>query len=439
MTAGVVAPCPRCGKQSSEDYDGSGTCWECFGSAVQPPMSTTWRAVDLRPIVEGVRDGRLVGPVPTLLQRSDGVFLMYRGEVHSLAGEPESGKGFMMAATSADVLDTGEHVLYMDFEDGPVSIVSRLLAHGVEPDTIIERFAYVRPADPFNAEAFYGLITGQQFALAVIDGVSEAYALLGLDPYSNPDAAKFLTQLPRPLAARGAAVVEIDHVIKAKEGRGRYAIGAQHKLAGVAVAYSTDVVTVPSRTSDGLIKLKVEKDRHGHVRGHARSGVIALVHIRPEDGGDRVTVTFDPPDGGETGDEFRPTALMEKTSRFLEAEPGANTRAVRVGVQGNTKWAGEALRILIREGFVRREPHGTSQLHYSVRPYRQDHDRDPVTKACSERDQNTSVGDRDPVTPPIGHGSRNTHPEHTHNQCDRDHDLQTRAQRLSDEYGEEFQ
>ena len=46
----------------------------------------------------------------------------------------------------------------------------------------------------------------------------------------------------RPIAAAGAAVVLIDHVAKDKEKRGRYAIGAQHKLAGVAVAYGIEVL-----------------------------------------------------------------------------------------------------------------------------------------------------------------------------------------------------
>jgi hypothetical protein len=279
------------------------------GDSAHAPASS-WRPMDLAAIVAGIQAGEIVGPVPAIMARTDGACLLYPGEVHSLAGEPESGKGWMTLSAAKAVICSGASVLYLDFEDTPASIVGRLLALGARPEAILERFVYVRPTDPFDADQFRALLSVRPYALAVIDGVSEAYALLGLDPYSNPDAAAFLAALARPLAAAGAAVLLIDHVVKSKEARGRYALGAQHKLAGIAAAYSTDVIKSPSRTDAGLIKLKVEKDRHGHVRAHA--GVIALAHIIPSDDGARVAVTLEPPSaiGGQT-DSFRPTALGE--------------------------------------------------------------------------------------------------------------------------------
>ncbi len=62
-----------------------------------------------------------------------------------------------------------------------------------------------------------------------------------------------------------------------------------------------------SRTGAGLVKLRVDKDRHGHVRGHAQGGVIAMVHITPENGGEFVGVRLEPPQpnvGADGG--FRP-------------------------------------------------------------------------------------------------------------------------------------
>jgi hypothetical protein len=211
----------------------------------------------------------------------------------------------------------------------------------------------VRPTDPFPPGALTTLLAGGPYALAVIDGVSEAYALLGLDPADNLDVAKFLAILPRPIAEHGAAVLELDHVAKAKESRGRYALGAQHKLAGIAVAYSTDIIKAPSRADAGLIKLKVEKDRHGHVRGQAAGGVIALAHITPSGNGEHVTVLLEPPEVSvtETGD-FRPTTLMERVSRYLEDEPGATLRTVRTDVSGKAAYVDQALRVLTAEGLV---------------------------------------------------------------------------------------
>ena len=67
----------------------------------------------------------------------------------------------------------------------------------------------------------------------VIDGVTEAMTMHGLELKDNADVAKFVELLPRPLARMGAAVVLVDHVAKDTGGRGRFAIGAPHKLAGI--------------------------------------------------------------------------------------------------------------------------------------------------------------------------------------------------------------
>jgi hypothetical protein len=366
--------------------------------------ASSWGPLDLGPIVAGVQAGEIVGPLPQLMARTDGVCLLYPGEVHSLAGEPESGKGWAALHAASVGIERGEGVLYIDFEDAPASIVGRSLALGAEPGGIIEHFTYVRPVDPFDPATFLALIESR-YALAVIDGLSEAFVLLDLDPYSNVDAARFLSTIARPIAETGAAVLLIDHVVKSKETRGRYAIGAQHKLAGIAAAYSTEVIKAPSRTDDGLIKIRVEKDRHGHVRGHAQSGVITLMHIKPEAGGERVTVTLEPPETTVSAGEFRPTTLMERLSKFLEAEPGAGLNTIRRGVQGKTEYVDQALRILVAEGFVRVQVDGQTKRHFVDLEYREDTDRDPATQPRPNRDPVAGDPNRDPATPPYKGGA----------------------------------
>ena len=336
------------------------------------PDASTWAPVDLAAVVAGIQAGEIVGPVPRVMRRTDGVCLLYPGEIHSLAGEPESCKGWIVLATVAGLIAAGETVLYLDFEDAVASIVTRLIALGAPPNTIPEWLTYVRPTDPFNAAAFGELIDARSYTFAVIDGLSEAYALLGFEISSNDDAARFLTAIPRPLADRGAAVLAVDHVGRDKDQRGRYAIGAQHKLAGVAAAYGTEVVDAPSRTSPGLVKLKVFKDRHGHVRGHAVGKLIAQAAIVPRDDGAHVTVTLSPPAGGEgDGDQFRPTRLMEKTSRAVEQQPGISNTELRTGVTGKGEYKATALRLLIAGEYVRQEQDGKTTRHYSLRPYRE--------------------------------------------------------------------
>jgi AAA domain len=377
----------------------------------------SWAPVDLAPIVAGIQAGEIVGPVPKLMTRTDGAHLLYPGEVHSLAGEPETGKGWIALATAAVLVANDKPVLYLDFEDAPASIVSRLLALDSPPEAIINHFAYLRPSDPFTGATLDALLTGRAYELAVIDGVSEAYALLGLDPYSNIDAAKFLAALARPIGETGAAVLLIDHVVKAKETRGRYALGAQHKLAGIAVAYSTDSIRPPSRTNAGVIKLKVEKDRHGHVRSHSQAGVIALAHITPEDNGEHVAVTLEPPDTTfTTEDEWRPTNLMEKVSKLVESDPGIGVRAIRTAIDSKAVHVDQAIKVLLDEDYLKQEEDGQKKRHFSVTEYRETTDRVPVSQPCPNRVPDTGETDRVPVSPPVrdtdtGHTPDSTHVE----------------------------
>jgi len=330
--------------------------------------ASSWEPVKLGPIIAGIEAGEIVGPAPRLMVRTDGPCLLYPGEIHSLAGEPESCKGWVTLAAAAQIIPA-EAVLYLDFEDTPASIVTRLLALGASAEAIVQRFVYVRPSDPFTPDALWALLDARAYALAVIDGVSEAYSLLGLDVASTPDAVTFLAAAP-PARRAGAAVLELDHVAKAKDTRGRYALGAQHKLAGIAAAYSAEVVKPPSRTAAGMVKIKVEKDRYGHVRSHAQGGVIAIAHVTPADGGEQVSVSLKPPDAIEPGG-FRPTSYMERVSLVIEAQPGLSKRAVRESVHGKAATVDLALERLIGERYVDARQDGQAIRHHSLRPFRE--------------------------------------------------------------------
>jgi hypothetical protein len=179
-------------------------------------------------------------------------------------------------------------------------------------------------------------------------------------------------------------VVQIDHVTKDRESRGRWAIGAQHKLAGIACAYRVQTITAPSRGNAGLLKVQVVKDRHGHIRGHAQGSEIALVRITTADNGTHVAVTIDPPDG-TAGDAFRPTVLMERVSRFLAENPGASVNAIRHGVHGNNNVIDQAVRVLIAERYIECRQQGQAKRHYPVRDYGEDTDASRPTTPRPQR------------------------------------------------------
>jgi hypothetical protein len=337
--------------------------------------NTSWTPVDLAAILAGDH----VEDPPAYLKRSDGPALFYAGKTHNVQGEPESCKGWFVLTAAAEVLASDRPVVYLDFEDDAPSVVGRLLALGCDRDRLAARFLYVRPDEPLGPPGSAGQAQLQAAlanppALIVIDGVTEALTIHGLDLIDNGDVAKWLTMLPRPLAATGAAVVQVDHVVKDRENRKRYAIGAQHKLAGVHCAYTLDVIEPFGRGRDGLIKVAVTKDRPGYVRQHANGEQqIALMRLAstPDSDGATVTVTLDAPDSTDAEGHFRPTVLMARISDALEQTPGMVTREIR-GIKGKSDAISTALRLLIADGYVRVEIDGQAHRHYSVRPFSQD-------------------------------------------------------------------
>lgn len=327
-----------------------------------------WRPLDL----EALLAGEAVDAEPVILTRDDGACLLYAGKLHFLAGEPESGKSWLALVACAEQIGCGRHAVYIDFEDSGLAVAGRLVALGVEPAALIERFAYMRPGVPLQRPDWTAVcetLVRRQPAVVVIDGLTEALTVHNYDLNSNRDIAAFMERLPRPIARQGPAVVVIDHVAKARESRGRWPIGAQHKLAGLdGASYSLEVISQVRRGAEGFVKLWVEKDRPGHVRDGSAGGKLAA-EVRTRSEGDEFVVTLAAPLSVEG--PFRPTSLMESVSRWLELNPGSSRKAVRESVRGKAQYVLTALDVLIAEGFVAVEK-GSRQalLCRVVKPYR---------------------------------------------------------------------
>jgi hypothetical protein len=231
-----------------------------------------WEPADLQAIL----DGNAQIPAPTLLRRSDGICLLYPGKLHTFHGEAESGKSWAALLAVKQEIETGHCAVYVDFEDCAQTLLTRLGHLGLDPALTVEYLTYITPTDPLGDRAstwLHAFLTERQPALVVLDGVTEAMHLHGLDPLANVDFAEFRRVLLRPLLRAGAAVVQIDHVTKDANTRGRYAIGSQHKLAAIdGAAFSFSIAKPFAPDADGLITLKVAKDRHGEVCRHAPGG-----------------------------------------------------------------------------------------------------------------------------------------------------------------------
>jgi hypothetical protein len=343
------------------------------------PISS-WQAVDLQPVLRGER----VTLPPSVLTRDDGICLLYAGRLNAAIGETESLKSWFAAVATKQELAEGHHVIYIDFEDTPETAVERLRALGATEEQIDANLSYLQPDGRFDDLAKMVVedkieVRGAP-TLVVIDGVTEAMGIAGLDPISGPDVAAFYASFPSRLARTGAAVLLVDHVTKGTENRGRWAIGSERKLSGLGgAAYGFDVIATFGRGRTGKVKITLSKDRCGHVRQHETAGkVITFMELKSwPDGG--VTASLEVPKGS-TDVPFRPTEIMEKLSKLVEGTPGMGVKQLRAAVSCKATTTDLALEILVNEGYfgIESGPRGMKR-HVSLRPFRAAEDEDGVT------------------------------------------------------------
>jgi len=336
-----------------------------------PGVTNTWAPVNLTDILAG---DNTQGPVATTLTRRDGKALLYPYAIHSIAGEPGSGKTWAALVAIAQELEAGNNTLFIDFEDRPETIVHRLRALGTTIQAISDHLRYIRPETALNPTSRHLLEqAATSCTIAVIDGITEAMTLHGLSLLDNEDVARWLALVPKILADLGPAVVQIDHVVKNADQRGRYAIGGQHKLAGITgVAYKMLTIRSFGRGVKGHAKLVIDKDKHGDV---GPNGVTAAdLHLDATSDDGVLYAWLDTPgdDHTETG-EWRPTGYMHKVSLFLQITPGANTNEIVMGVRGKKAHIVSAIQALITEGNVRTETGSNRALHHYIEiPFDQD-------------------------------------------------------------------
>ncbi|CAM3429480.1 AAA family ATPase [Dermacoccus barathri] len=318
---------------------------------------------------------------PTLMPREDGVCLLYPGRTHSLSGESGSGKSWVAQWVAAQALADGP-VLYLDYESNLDEVGTRLLALGAEEQHVGERLVYLNPDAAPSGPQFEALLP-RQYVFAVVDGVTEALNTSGLRGDSLTNSNDAVTQwhaaLPKRIAKEtGAAVLQVDHVVKSKDNRGGYAIGGQAKRASITgAAYVVRVREALGRERSGWLELYVSKDRGGFVDG-------AVVGERTETGGLVANVYGHAQDDGRMEFVMRAPVVVEKAARvesmkgrvarYLNGLPhdslGASTNAVKGEVEGKDKDVAAALDALVASGHVEvvSGPRN-ARLHRLARPY----------------------------------------------------------------------
>lgn len=323
-----------------------------------------WAPVDFGAIL----DGDLTAPSATVLTRRDGKHLLYPYAVHSIAGEPGSLKTWVALLAVVQELEAGNSCALIDFEDRGEAVAARLLQIGASPEHLRDpqRWRYVRPETALDAAGTAHLDQAvADCTLVIVDGVTEAMSIHGMSVNDNDDVARFVHLLPRRIANQGPAVLQIDHVTKDSETRGRYAIGGQHKLAAITgTAMKALVVRSGGKGEHGVVKVVLDKDKHGDV-GPAGT-TIAEFHLDDTQPGQSYAWLDHPTASVDEDGHFRPTILMKRVSDYLLAVPrAASLREIRQGVKGNAASIAQAVDALIREGHIRVEngPRGAVMHH----------------------------------------------------------------------------
>lgn len=330
------------------------------GAEEQPPP-TSWAPRDLAAALNGEQE-----PGPDHLQRADGAHLFYSGKVNGLIGESESGKTWIALLATAQALTTGRRVLFLDFEDTAVGVINRLQAMGVRD---FSGFAYIDPDSQLGPREQTDLQSALDTDphLIVLDGVNAAMTLLGLDLMSNKDATTFAQILLKPLSRTGAAVVYVDHLPKNTENQSKGGIGAQAKRAmTTGCAIRVDVKAEFGRGKNGILKLSVDKDRPGHVRGIAQGRHIGDVHLTSNLDG-TVGAVIEAPANVEAG-QWRPTVLMDRITELLTVTGPLTGRNITEQVSGRAEHIREALRLMVQDQILSIEQGRGTALIYSVRP-----------------------------------------------------------------------
>jgi hypothetical protein len=328
--------------------------------------TSSWAPLDLTPLLTGVVDT----PRPAILARREDTPLLYLDTIHSVYGEPESCKGWFALLGVKERLEAGEHVLYIDHEDNETRIVARLRELGVSADRIGRFFHYVRPEEAFGEQALKVLrsILDLRPTLILIDGVSEAMALHDLDGERTADVAKWLAVAVRPLlAATGAAVLTVDHVTKSRDGRGRWAIGSQHKLAGIDVAYTLDVIAPFGRGREGAVSITLRKDRPGGVEAHGSERRIGTLHLKSlgSDATGWHVIGYINPPRPDQEDHDKPNRT-EKVVEVVEEHPGLGSGELRLRVGGTATDVDKAALEADEAGRIRIVFEGNKRAHYPV-------------------------------------------------------------------------
>lgn len=283
-----------------------------------------------------------------------GTPLFYADGVHWLQGESDSGKSWVGFALVLDVVRQGHHALVVDHEDTWDGVAERLDALGATPEEK-GRVGYVSGQGTSHAALSAHLDANPSaFGVVLVDGVTSALNAAGLSGKSEQELTRWVDELPR----KARMSVMIDHVTKDPENRNGMAIGSQAKKAVVTgTSFEVRVVEKFGVGSNGIIELRLQKDKRGKLRGVLGKRPVRLaVQSDPVSGSVHLGVVDRAVESGgrlvvEDEQGALVTALAARLEAFPNVHPGLSLRHLlgvlkeELGVKASTETLREAVRL----------------------------------------------------------------------------------------------
>lgn len=295
---------------------------------------------------------------------------LIRGKRYLLFASAGVGKSLGALVVAVEVVAQGGRVVVLDVENGGDEYARRLEdVLSTRDDTVAEAcrerlryYEFPTLSLDWTPEEWARSIGGAD--LVIFDSSRMALSSVGLSEDANDDYAEFTNKLVVPLARAESTTLILDNV---GHGDGGHPRGASAKGDLNEVVFELTAVEPFDGDTRGKVVWRRRRQRF--------SGVPVSMEQVLGGGAFELPNPLAQEQEREEG-RFRPTHLMEQVSKAIELEPGCSTNFIKDGVKGKGEYVLDAIRILIEEGFIRREPGARkSQCHYSVAPYREAEDQ----------------------------------------------------------------
>lgn len=250
---------------------------------------STWQPVSVLDILQS----GYVKPVPTILSRSDGQRFFYPGMVNMIYSPSGGGKSWIALQACVETIQQSQNVVYVDYEDSPGSIVSRLQQLGLKAHEILSHFTYIRPENTPETDELilFNEYRAKEASLIVVDSLGESMATMGLDQNLDDKVVFWYNLIAREWAKQGdpgPSILLVDHEAKSSANKD-FSIGSQRKKSALdGMSLRTVRKQALARGVTGEYELWCGKDRHGN---YSADTCVGTITITPSE--DDKTMQFD--------------------------------------------------------------------------------------------------------------------------------------------------